>query len=144
VSFASMIFGRPTKITATSDPAFTGGDAQTGMLFQYSAGQQAILFTTLETRTANQAVINGTEARLEIDGVFYAPSNFRVIDRDGAIERFDVPHEGQGLRHQAAEVGRCLRAGRTESEIMPLDETVAIMETLDEIRRQIGLTYPSE
>ena len=86
----------------------------------------------------------GVEARLEIDGVFYAPSNFRVIDRDGAVERFDVPHEGQGLRHQAAEVGRCLRAGRTESEIMPLDETVAIMETLDEIRRQIGLAYPGE
>jgi predicted dehydrogenase len=144
ISFASMIFGRPTKITAVSDQAFTGVDAQTSVLLQYDAGQQAVLFTSLETRSHNWAAINGTEARIEIDGVFYAPSNFQVVHRNGGVERFDVPHDGQGLRHQAAEVGRCLREGRTESEILSLDETVAIMETLDEVRRQIGLRYPSE
>jgi len=144
ISFASMIFGRPTKITAVSDQAFTGVDAQTSVLLQYGAGQQAVLFTSLETRSPNWAAINGTDARIEIDGVFYAPSNFRVVHRDGGVERFNVPHDGQGLRHQAAEVGRCLREGRTESEILSLDETVAIMETLDEVRRQIGLRYPSE
>ncbi len=36
----------------------------------------------------------------------------------------------------------CLRDGRLESDVMPLDETVAIMRTMDEVRRQIGLTYP--
>jgi predicted dehydrogenase len=144
ISFASMIFGRPAKITAVSDRAFTGVDAQTSVLLQYEHGQQAVLFTTLETRSPNWAAINGTDARIEIDGVFYAPSNFKVVHRDGDVEQFDVPHEGHGLRHQAAEVGRCLREGRTESEILTLDETVAIMETLDEVRRQIGLRYPSE
>jgi len=144
ISFASMIFGQPKKITAVSDQAFTGVDAQTSVLLQYDGGEQAVLFTSLETRSPNWAAINGTEARIEIDGVFYAPSNFKVVHRDGAVERFDVPHEGHGLRHQAAEVGRCLREGRTESDILPLDETVAIMETLDEVRRQIGLRYPTE
>jgi predicted dehydrogenase len=144
VSFASMLFGKPTKITAVSDQAFTGVDAQTGILLQYGGGQQAVLFTTLETRSPNQASINGTESRIEIDGVFYAPSQFRVVRRDGDTEQFDFPHEGHGLRHQAAEVGRCLREGRTESDILSLDETVSIMETMDEIRRQIGLRYPSE
>lgn len=144
ISFASMILGRPTKITAVSDQAFTGVDAQTSVLLQYDGGEQAVLFTSVETRSPNRAAINGTEARIEIDGVFYSPSNFRVIDRDGGVERFDVAHQGHGLRHQAAEVGRCLREGRTESAILTLDETVAIMETLDEVRRQIGLRYPSE
>ncbi|MGH8889695.1 MAG: Gfo/Idh/MocA family protein [Acidothermaceae bacterium] len=144
ISFASMIFGRPTKVTAVSDPAFTGVDGQTSVVLQYEGGEQAVLFTSLETRSPNWAAINGTEARIEIDGVFYAPSNFKVVHRDGDVEQFDVRHEGKGLRHQAAEVGRCLREGRTESEILPLDETVAIMETLDEVRRQIGLRYPSE
>ncbi|MDQ1667659.1 MAG: hypothetical protein QOH75_3690, partial [Actinomycetota bacterium] len=54
------------------------------------------------------------------------------------------PHDGGGLRHEAAEVMRCVRAGKLESDIMPLDETVAIIETLDEVRRQIGLAYPGE
>lgn len=144
ISFASMILGTPSKITAVSDQAFTGVDAQTGILLQYEGGQQAVLFTSLETRTPNWACVNGTEARIEIDGVFYAPSRFRIVSRDGGVEQFDFPHEGHGLRHQAATVGRCLRDGRTESDAMPLDESIAIMETMDEIRRQIGLVYPSE
>ncbi len=144
LSFASMILGTPTKVTAVSDVAFTGVDAQTSIVLQYDGGQQSISFTTLETRTANQAAINGTDARIEVDGVFYSPSSFSVISRDGAVERFDIPHEGHGLRHQAAEVGRCLRAGLTESPILTLAETLSIMGTLDEVRRQIGLRYPSE
>jgi predicted dehydrogenase len=144
LSFASMIFGTPTKVTAVSDVAFTGVDAQTSIVLQYEGGRQSISFTTLETRTANQAAINGTDARIEVDGVFYSPSSFSVISRDGAVERFDIAHEGHGLRHQAAEVGRCLRAGFTESPILTLAETLSIMETLDEVRRQIGLRYPSE
>lgn len=144
ISFASMVLGNPSKITAVSDQAFTGVDAQTGILLQYQGGQHAVLFTSLETRTPNWACVNGTEARIEIEGVFYTPSRFRLISRDGDVEQFDFPHEGHGLRHQAATVGRCLRAGLTESDALPLDESIAIMETMDEIRRQIGLTYPSE
>ena len=62
--------------------------------------------------------------------------DFCVTARDGqVVERYDQAHEGHGLRHQAAEVGRCLAAGALESPLLPLDETVAIMRTLDEILR---------
>lgn len=47
-----------------------------------------------------------------------------------------APVIGEGLWYQAAEVMQCLRAGRTESTIMPLDESVAIMETVDAVRSQ--------
>ena len=50
----------------------------------------------------------------------------------------------RGLRYQAEEVGRCLREGLTESPTMSLDETLSIMTTMDEIRRQIGVRYPFE
>ena len=39
---------------------------------------------------------------------------------------------------------RCLRAGLLESPIMPLDETKAILETADTLRRSWGLAYPGE
>jgi hypothetical protein len=35
------------------------------------------------------------------------------------------------LHYEAREVARCVRAGLLESPIMPLDETVSIMETMD-------------
>ena len=46
--------------------------------------------------------------------------------------------------HEAAEVMRCLGAGERESPIMPLDETVSVLETMDEIRGSWGLRYPGE
>ena len=144
VSFASMLFGRPTRVLAVSHPAFTGVDAQTSVVLAHADGQQAVLHTSLEARTSNAATINGTRGRIEIDAEFFAPTTFRVIDLTGREEVYDEPHEGRGLRHQAAEVGRCLAASLTESPVLPLSETLAIMETLDTVRRQIGLTYPSE
>jgi predicted dehydrogenase len=142
VSFAHFVLGPPARITAVSDPAFTGVDATTSMIFQYEGGAHAVLTTSLAAASNNPAAIYGSEARLEIDGWFYTPTTFRVIARDGTeLERYEVPDGGHGLRHEAAEVGRCLRAGLTESPLLPLDETLAIMRSLDEIRRQIGLDY---
>jgi hypothetical protein len=42
------------------------------------------------------------------------------------------------------EVERCLRAGEPESPVVPLDETVAILELLDEARAQLGVRYPAD
>jgi hypothetical protein len=128
-----------------SSPASTGVDAQTSVLLEHGGGRHAVLTTTLEARSANRAVIVGTDARIEIDATWYRPTSFAVISRDDTIlERYDEPHTGGGLRHQAVEVARCLSEGVAESPVMPLDESVAIMATLDEVRRQIGLVYPSE
>jgi predicted dehydrogenase len=143
VSFASLVLGNPARITAVSDRAFTGVDATTSMIFQYEGGTHAVLTTTLRAASGNPAAIYGTVARIEIDGWFYTPTTFRVIARDGTeLERFDQPYAGRGLRGEAAEVGRCLRAGLLESPLMPLDETYTIMQAMDEVRRQIGLSYP--
>jgi hypothetical protein len=52
--------------------------------------------------------------------------------------------EGNGYNYEALEVARCLKAGKLESDIMPLDETRAIMVTMDTIRDQWGLKYPMD
>jgi predicted dehydrogenase len=134
VSFASMILGSPNRIVALWDPAFTGVDAQTSMLFGYESGAQAILTCTLRARSATRACVTGEQARIEIDGSFYSATAFSLIDRDGAIRRFDFPREGRGLLYETQEVARCVEAGLLESPIMPLDETISIMETMDSVR----------
>ncbi|GAB3679898.1 Gfo/Idh/MocA family protein [Angustibacter aerolatus] len=139
VSFASMVLGTPTRVTARATPAFTGVDAQTSILLEHESGAHAVLSTTLLAKGSNRAAIVGTEGRLEIDEVWYAPTSFTVTPREGEAWTWDEPHEGHGLRHEAAEVVRCLRAGLLESPVLPLDETVAIMRTLDEVRAQSDL-----
>jgi predicted dehydrogenase len=142
ISFAHFVLGPPRDITAVSTPAFTGVDGTTSMLMRYESGAHAVLTTTLAAASANPAAIYGTEARIEIDGTFYVPSSFRVVSRTGEVlETFTSPPEGRGMQYEAAEVNRCLRAGLTESPLLPLDESLAIMGVLDEVRAQIGLDY---
>ena len=74
----------------------------------------------------------GLETRLIYDGILF--------DK----QTVNVPPQGNGYNYEAAEVGRCIHAGKHESAILPLDETLAIMETLDKIRIQWNLTYPGE
>jgi predicted dehydrogenase len=133
VSFASMILGRPDRIVAMIEPAFTGVDGLTSMLFGYANGAQAVLTCTSAAPTPTRAAIVGTEARIEIDGDFYTPTSFSLIPRDGAPVRFAEPHLGRGLWHEADEVARCLRDGLLESPLMPLDESISIMETMDAV-----------
>jgi predicted dehydrogenase len=138
VSFASMVLGRPERIVAISDPAFTGVDAQTSMLFGYAGGAQALLTCTLRAKSPTTASIVGTEARIEIEGDFYIPTAARLIPREGEVTLIEAePREG-GLRHEADEVARRLAAGELESSLMPLDETVAIMETMDAVLASAG------
>ncbi|MDQ7806631.1 Gfo/Idh/MocA family oxidoreductase [Amycolatopsis sp. A133] len=133
VSFASMVLGAPDRVAAMTTPAFTGVDAQTSMLFGYPGGAQAVLTCTLSAVSPTTASIVGTDARIEIDGPFYAPASFTFIPRDGEPSRFEYVDEGRGLRHQADEVALRLAAGETESPLMPLAETVSIMATMDEV-----------
>jgi predicted dehydrogenase len=136
VSFASMVLGAPQRVLSVLTPAFTGVDGQTSMLFGYATGAQAILTCTLSARSPTRAAIVGTEARIEIDGDFYAPTSFSLIPRTGEQRRFEAPHAGRGLYHEADEVARCLREGLLESPLMPLDETVSIMQTMDAVLAQ--------
>jgi predicted dehydrogenase len=59
-------------------------------------------------------------------------------------ERIKLPFHGNGYNYEASEVMRCLRTGESESALMPLDETLLVMKTMDTIRAQWGLVYPGE
>ena len=55
-----------------------------------------------------------------------------------------MPCTGNGYQYEAQEVMDCLQNGATESAIMPLDQTLQVMEILDAIRAQWQLQYPQE
>jgi hypothetical protein len=112
------------------------------MILRYGSGAHAVLTTTLAAASANPAAVYGTEARIEVAGTFYVPTDLRVVARTGEVlETFESPRIGRGMQYEAAEVNRCLRAGLAESPLLPLDESLEIMGVLDEVRRQIGLDY---
>ncbi len=145
VSFSYDLFGSPSTVFAVSAKTATGVDRQTAIVFTYAHGQQAVLHTALDTLGPNTAVVIGTGGRIEIDPVWYTAATFTVFDSDdNEIERFEQKVSHRGMQFQAWEVERLIRAGLTAGDILPPRQSVDIMETLDEIRRQIGVAYPGE
>ncbi len=145
VSFAWDIFGAPSTIYALSSPTATGVDGNDAIVLGYPGGEMAVMNTVLDAVGPNTAVIVGTEARIEIAPVWYTPTTFELIAPDGTVlERFDGTVEGRGMQFQADELERIVASGQLAGTVLPPAESVAIMGTLDEIRRQIGLSYPGE
>ena len=109
----------------------------------YGGRTQAVLSTTLWSQTPTRAAISGTEGRIEVEGRFYGPASFTVTRRDGDAWTFSHPL-AKGLQYEAAEVARRVAAGETESPRMSWRGTLEVMHTMDEIRAQIGVSYPGE
>lgn len=143
ISFSYFVFGKPSKITAKG-VLKDGVDMQTSAIFEYEGGRQAVINTVMDAKTPTTASINGTKARLELDTSFYRPTDMRLIYNDGRVVEFKNEYRGHGLREQAIYFEKMLIAKKKESDLLPVSETVSIMETLDEIRKQIGLKYPIE
>ena len=144
ITIADIALGSPRDAHAHATLTDKGVDLQTSMGFHYSNGAHALLTCTMAARTAITAVISGDKARIEIDGSFYAPTTFRVITRDGDVSEFENSYHGLGLREEAAEFARIVRAGEIESPLMPHSKSIEIMELMDHIRGEIGVKYPQE
>ena len=144
ISFAYYLLGKPQSVVAKAEFTPTGVDSQTSMIFRYDTGAHANLTTTLLAKTPCTATVVGTKGTIFIDGDFYTPTSMRLKKIDGSVIEFPKQYEGHGLREQAIEFAALLQAGKKESDLMSLDDTQSIMETMDEIRAQIELYYPFE
>jgi predicted dehydrogenase len=144
LTLAHLVLGAATSITAQATLTDKKVDLQTSMILTYSNGAHALLSCTMAVRSSVTAVIAGDKARIEIDGSFYAPTSFRVITRDGEVTEYPRNYEGGGLREEAREFARIVRAGEIESPLMTHATTLELMRQMDEIRRQVGVRYPGE
>lgn len=144
VSFASMIFGTPVKVTSLAHLGATGVDEQSAMLLSYAGGQLSLLAAAVRVDIPSEAIIMGTKGQIRVHAPIYCPVRLTLSRPEQGEEIIDLPLEGNGYNYQALEVMNCLRKGWLESATMPLDETLAIMRTMDEIRTPWGLKYPTE
>jgi predicted dehydrogenase len=147
VTRAHLFLGAPDEIRAWADLSPQGVDRNTAMIFGYASGALASLTCSLVGDTQRVGVITGTGGRIELPRNFFMPRSLTLYraaawgQDGGAGEVIDLPHEGAGYHFEAAEVHRCLRAGLTESDLVPLSETLSVMSTLDRVRARIGVTY---
>lgn len=144
VSFASMVFNTPpAKIESIAHFGKTQVDEQFTALFGYEGGKMASLFSSICTPTKPDGYIYGTKGYIHLPK-FFAPRSAELFVEGREVERYAKEFLGNGYNYEAAEVNRCMREGKVESRIMPLDETLAVMKTMDDIRSLWSFKYSFE
>ena len=144
VSLASMVFGTPDVIRAVGRIGEFGVDDQDAILLGHDGGAAAMLYVSLRAQQLPDVSLFGDKGRIYLHGPVFAPTRLTLdIYGEEAVD-IDLPFAGNGYQYQVADAARCIAARRAESAVMPLDESLAIMQTMDEIRRQVGLRYPME
>lgn len=147
VSFVWDVLGEPVAVQASARLIETGADAEVATVMTHAGGAISTTLSSSRAAGPNTASIVGTRARVEIDRVWYCPTSFRVVGPDGAVlEEYRSEVEGRGMQYQAFAAEAAVAGDDVRGELLalPIAESVAIMGTLDEIRRQIGVAYPGE
>jgi predicted dehydrogenase len=144
VTVAWLFLGRPDTVQVTGSLAPTGSDLTAALQWGYADGRVAQIYTSAAADSPFAALITGTRGWISFEPRVHRPKRLIVHDSDGDQIIDAPPQQGNGYRAEVAEVARCLHAGELESPLVPLDETVAILELLDDARAQLGVRYPAD
>jgi predicted dehydrogenase len=144
VNFVWMIMGRPSTVQAVATLSSTGSDLLTAMQWTYGDGRVAQLYCDAHSESPYTGLINATKGWIRLETRLHHPSAMTIWTDDGNTEVIAGDPADDSFAAEVAEVERCLRTGLTESPAVPLDDTIAIMELLDDVRRQTGVHYPAD
>lgn len=144
LSFTAMVLGMPQHTQSHAHIGQTGVDELDAMLLTYQNGATASLTCSLRIYKPREAFIIGTHGYIKVHNIFFRPDRLTLHLTGQDAQTQDYSFGGNGYIHEIEEVHACLRAGRTESDIMPLDETAQLMTVMDELRAAWGLVYPTE
>ena len=145
LNFALMHFGTDiASIGSAVQMTGEGVDAMESITIFYNDGRMAVLTHSIYARSDRKGIIHGDKGYMVIENI-NNPQSVSVYDlNDQLVERYDVPAQISGYEYQFLEAERCIRAGKTQSESMPLSETVYVMDVMDDLRAQWGMVYPQE
>jgi predicted dehydrogenase len=138
-----MVLGAPDTVAAHGTLDAAGVDIEEAVLLGWADGRTASLFCSLRCATPGQMRVYGTEGWIDVPPRFHHPDTF-VLHRAGrGPQEVTLPHTGGGYAHELREVTDCILAGRKESAVMPLADTVAVQDVMGEVADRLGM-HPQE
>jgi predicted dehydrogenase len=144
VSFAQYFLGTPDRFEVVGSLAPTGVDAEAGLLLVYADGKAASLLISLRGASPGAARIQGTGGYIEVRPRFHHPHRIVLKRRGQDPETIIRPPSGTGYAHELIEVTESVRAGRTESTIMPLSDTLAVQRVLNGACEALGVFHAED
>jgi predicted dehydrogenase len=142
---AQVLFGPVEKADIQAMATFTrdGVDETCGFSFQYPGGKMALCHTSIAAHTEVEASFYGDKGVIRLYSPWHHTQRISLLQYPSKADPvyFDFPIAGWGYHFEAAHVMQCLADGKTESDRVPLDFTLSLTRTLDQVREKIGLVY---
>lgn len=145
LNFALMHFGTDiAKIDSSVQFTDTGVDGQETITLHYSNGRIASLTHGIYSRSDRKGIVWGDKGYLIIENI-NNPSSIDAYDTsDNLLKHYDIPKQISGYEYEIQECIDCVKQGKIESDSIPLNDSIVLMETMDKIRNIWGLKYPQE
>lgn len=143
VSTAYQFIGKPKTVSGKAHLGESGVDEQNAFIFEYENGALAVMCSGVRTSLKHELRIYGTEGHVVVHEGFWRPTKM-TIHTNGKDEVFEYDTSCNGYNYEADAVANYLSEGKVESDIIPLEESISMMESMDALRKQWGLIYPGE
>jgi dihydrodiol dehydrogenase / D-xylose 1-dehydrogenase (NADP) len=144
ISFSHWVFGdAPVAVSGQAMLGDTGVDEQMCATMKFTGGRLASVISAIRTKTNGMATIFGTDGQIRIAPPFWQATTATLI-RGKNQQTIERPFQVNGFEYEIMEVCRCLNAGLAESPKLTLQDSLGVMQTLDMLRAQWKLHYPSE
>lgn len=140
IFLAYLMLGKPDNIEAVSLFHKTGVEIQTAMIFEYPHAQ-ATLVSGLRSKIRMRAEISGSKGSAFLRERWHETQGYS-LDTDGNWEDFELPTTGKGYSHEIEEVHECLRNEKLQSEKWSWQNSLDLINLLDEVRHITGTTFP--
>ncbi|WP_069997218.1 Gfo/Idh/MocA family protein [Cellulosilyticum sp. I15G10I2] len=143
INSATMYLGnKPDKITCVGKKGQTGADYKNSIILEYG-DKIATLSSSIDTRYANKQFIVGTKGMIEVPE-FWQCQKAIITEHNKEVYEINLPHGVNGFEYEIGHFMDCLFEGKTESDIMTFENTLAIAKITDACRKQMDLVYPFE
>ncbi|MDB4868305.1 MAG: oxidoreductase [Cohnella sp.] len=137
-----VLFGRPDEIKATGVMLESGVDGEGSILLKYADMDAVIMYSKISDSSL-PSEIQGEDGTMIIHKISQ-PQKVELRFRDGSAEDISKPQASRTMVYEVMELISLIQNGRLESSINTYDHSLAVMEIMDEVRRQLGLVYPAD
>ncbi|MBK9257003.1 MAG: Gfo/Idh/MocA family oxidoreductase [Saprospiraceae bacterium] len=144
LAICQLILGKPTLIRATGELTNSGVDIRTSISTFYESGATASLFCALDMHSDTSCTIYGTKGKIIIPGRFHEQDHYYIYTEDESPVKIQSGRIGRGFTYEIIDTNNCLRNRYLQSEVMPLQFSLDLIASMDEIRKQINVIYPFE
>ena len=145
LNFASMVFGDDIEtITGTAVFNEYGMDMQENITLVYKDGRMAALNASARSLSDRRGIIYGDKGYIETENINNC-GGIKVFDTDRKlVAAYETPKQITGYEYEVEACVHAIEHGELECPQMPHEETLRMLQWMDELRRQWGIVYPME